>query len=205
MKFFFLFLLVGLCSKIAAQEAVHSSKVFVYPNPADSYQNVVVNTDYMEEFRFRLFTADGRTKLDTLLSSLIPQQVLQLPELANGVYIILVEVDESRYTQKTVLKKEEPSPFTFYLHPEPSGERIISLYPNPKAGSTPTLTLAAEAENITISIFSTSGALVWQALWQKEPYLASTSLSLPQLADGLYVVRVQGPGLNESRRLVVSN
>jgi len=79
----------------------------IYPNPANDFVNITIETFANEDFQIRLSDIAGRTLINESVNSgnnteLVQQ--LNINELPTGVYLITVESKTSKMTQKIIKK-----------------------------------------------------------------------------------------------------
>ena len=92
-------------------------------------------------------------------------------------------------------------------HPaSPAGDEL-TLYPNP-AGPEQAATLAfglAEAETVQVQVYDLAGKIVWSFRELLQPGGQELSLPSGNWEKGIYLVRFQSPGRNETLKLVLGN
>ncbi|MBK6829652.1 MAG: T9SS type A sorting domain-containing protein [Flavobacteriales bacterium] len=87
-------------------------------------------------------------------------------------------------------------------HSASSGRRIV-VYPNPVTSGTATLVIDATVSVATMSIHDLSGKLVVQERLTGLNGLVQRNVDVSALPAGLYMLRLQGDGVNSTSRLVI--
>ena len=88
-----------------------------------------------------------------------------------------------------------------------TGEDItFSPYPNPVVGSVNFDWVSSSSENVTVTIYESTGQPVFEQIFHNVPLgLGQLSISTSSLANGLYLIRFSSAAMQKTFRMVVAN
>lgn len=94
-------------SKINSENTSLLNNILVYPNPGKGQININFENNARTTYRFLVFDITGRRvfssqKILEKGSVLVP---LDLSELIDGTYILVIQADDNRYSHKLIIQK----------------------------------------------------------------------------------------------------
>ncbi|MCS6982121.1 MAG: T9SS type A sorting domain-containing protein [Flavobacteriales bacterium] len=88
---------------------------------------------------------------------------------------------------------------------EDGSSSSVFIYPNPTSGRLFIgLTDAASGGPVMLTLYTLPGQEVWCRQWVAHPG-QTTTFELPSLAEGLYLLRLDGPDFRRTLRLLVKH
>jgi len=91
------------CSTTTAVLQLNSSVFSVYPNPVNRYVHISGLPNSNEKFELELFAIDGKLLYATSINNTL--DMIELPELENGNYLVKLSNSRSVYVAKILVRK----------------------------------------------------------------------------------------------------
>ncbi|MDQ3292237.1 MAG: carbohydrate-binding protein, partial [Bacteroidota bacterium] len=100
--------IIGAPEKVSPEALVVSSSLQIYPNPANSYLNVILPFKAEEKYTLQLYNSQGKlVQLNSSVKPVMEQNTVQLPiaNLPEGLYVVKILQGETSFSKVVFIQR----------------------------------------------------------------------------------------------------